>query len=177
MISASLFRKYLVRLLIVSLISVVMVLILNEVAFLLQKDRSISRSPGVVTLVIPAGVAVKLENGQTDTGIPKNMTFVVGDILEVRNEDDVTHQLGPLYIPPGTTASMPLNEVNHFTLGCSFQSGNYMGVDVREPTTFGTRLAAMFTAGPTTAALLFIASLVFYPITDTKKEKKLTREV
>ena len=37
------------------------------------------------------------------------MSFVVGDTLVVKNEDSVEHQLGPLWIPAGSSASMPLN--------------------------------------------------------------------
>ena len=94
-----------------------------------------------------------------------------GMCLEVRNEDDVTHQLGPLYIPAGPSALLPLNEADNFSLGCSFQVNNYIGLDVREPTTIITRFSAMLTAGPPTILFLYLNSLLFFPIKDAKEEE------
>ncbi len=160
----ALVRKYLKRLLIVSLISFVMVFAFSEIAFYFQRDRSINRSPQTITLVIPAGTAQKVEAGGEIPEIPSEMTFVLGDVLEVKNEDTVTHQLGPLYVPPGSSAALPLNEADHFTLGCSFQTNQYLDMDVREPTTIQTRLVALFTAGPATILFLYLNSLLFFPI-------------
>jgi hypothetical protein len=47
---------------------------------------------------------------------------------------------------------------------CSFQSTNYLGLDVRQPTTTGTRLAALFLATPTVTVLLYLYSLVAMPL-------------
>ena len=160
----TLVKLYVKRLLIVSVISMVIVIILSEIAFQLQHDRSLNRPPKTITIVIPAGTAEKVEAGEEVPTIPKEMTFVLGDVLEVKNEDEVTHQLGPLYIPPGSTAALPLNESDNFTLGCSFQANSYLGLDVRTPTTIGTRLLALFTAGPSTILFLFLNSLIFWPI-------------
>ena len=151
-------KKYLIRFLIVTLISFSAALIMNEVFFNLQKDRSINRKPGVITLVIPAGTDAEIKSGKTDVGIPQSMTFVVGDVLEVWNEDSVTLQLGPLYIPPRSTARMPLDVIDQYTLGCSFQSGKFLGLDVRQPTTLSTRMYALFAAGPTTTIFLFFTT-------------------
>lgn len=147
-----------------TVISLAAVFLFSEIAFQLQHDRSLNRPPETITLVIPAGTAERVAEGQEVPGIPKEMTFVLGDVLEVRNQDDVTHQLGPLYIPPNSTAAMHLNESDNFTLGCSFQANKYLGLDVRTPTTLSTRLTALFTAGPATILFLFLNSLVFFPI-------------
>lgn len=171
--SATLFQKYLIRLLIVSLISLVLVFLFSEIAFQLQHDRSLNRAPKTVQLVIPEGTAQMVASGEEPPGIPEEMTFVLGDVLEVKNEDSVVHQLGPLYIPPGSTAALPLNESDNFTLGCSFQANNYLGLDVRPPTTITTRLTALFTAGPATILFLFLNSLVFFPI---KKPEDATQK-
>lgn len=157
-------KPYLTRLLIVSVISFALVFAFAELAFQFQKDKSLNRPPETITLVVPEGTADQIEAGEEPPTIPSEMTFVLGDILEVRNEDVVTHQLGPLYIPAGSTATLPLYEAENFSLGCSFQKNNYLGIDVREPTTVFTRLLAMATAGPATILFLYLNSLLFFPI-------------
>ena len=162
-------KPYFYRLLIVTAISFLLVFAFSELAFQFQKDKSINRPPDTITLVVPEGTAQQIAAGEDPPTIPSEMTFVLGDILEVRNEDVVTHQLGPLYIPAGSTATLPLYEAENFSLGCSFQKNNYLGIDVREPTTIFTRLLAMLTAGPATVLFLYLNSLLFFPI-KTKTE-------
>jgi len=168
--------KYLIRLLIISVISIAAVFIFSEIAFQLQHDRALNRSPKTVTIVIPEGTAERVEAGEEVPGIPDEMTFVLGDVLEVKNEDNVTHQLGPLYIPPGSSAALPLHESDNFTMGCSFQASNNLGLNVIPPTTLITRLTALFTAGPATILFLFLNSLVFFPIKSSKDGKEQEKE-
>ncbi len=63
------------------------------------------------------------------------MTFVVGDTLVVVNQDSVDHQLGPLWIPPGTSASLNLDTEQNYAFQCSFQPTKVFGLDVHEPVT------------------------------------------
>jgi hypothetical protein len=110
------------------------------------------------------------------------MVFVVGDVLVVHNEDVESHNLGPLWIPSGTSASMNLDQPMRYTYNCSFQASNYMGLDVRTPTTLGTRLQGLILAGPATVIFLFLYSLLVYPIQTTndrakeQKSESYTRE-
>jgi hypothetical protein len=94
----------------------------------------------VITLVIPEGTADEVARGEQPPGIPSNMSFVVGDTLIVKNDDKVEHQLGPLWIPANTSARMSLDQVESLAYECSFQPGKYLGLDVNEPLTFGTRI-------------------------------------
>jgi hypothetical protein len=157
-------NKYLNRFIIVTIISLVMVLAISEIAFLLQKDKAENRAPQTITLMVPQGTAEQIAAGEEIPSIPEEMIFMLGDILEVKNEDDVTHQLGPLYVPANTTASLPLNEADNFSLFCSFQKTNYLGLDVREPTTIATRFLAMLAAGPPTIIFFYLNSLLIFPI-------------
>ena len=157
-------RLYLKRLAVVTVISLVLVLIFSESAFLMQKDRVENRPPKVITLTIPNGAAEQIGQGNPISSIPEEMVFVLGDVLEVRNEDHVTHRLGPMYIPAGTTATLPLNEADNQLLNCSFQATSYLGLDVRQPTTLLTRFLAMLAAGPPTIVFLYLNSLLVYPI-------------
>lgn len=160
---ASDLRPYLIRLGIVIAISVVFALVFNEITYLISKDPS-DRAPKTITLVIPAGTAARIESGDELRIFPDEMTFVVGDILEVVNEDSEPHQMGPVFVPPGATGSMVLSQAEKMSVDCSFQSSRYLGLDIRPATTLGTRLTGLFITGPTLAALLFLYSLAAFPI-------------
>jgi len=88
------------------------------------------------------------------------MLFVVGDILVVNNQDSVVHQLGPLFIPPGTSASMNLNTEQSYAFACSFQPSKYLGLSVQPPLTFTTRLVGVLEAGLPIGILIALYSVL-----------------
>jgi hypothetical protein len=92
------------------------------------------------------------------------MNFVQGDVLVVRNEDSQPHTLGPLYVPSNGSASMKLDEADHFALTCTFSATSYMGLNVKPPTTLRTRLLGIAFAAPPTAIMLFVYSLIVFPL-------------
>ena len=164
---------YLKRFMVILVIALAFVLTVNEVFYLLQKDKN-DRAPQTIQLVIPDGTAELVEKGQAAPTIPEEMVFVVGDVLEVVNEDSVDHQLGPIWVPPGTTGSLKLEDANKYAYSCSFAPSRYLGIDVREATTIGTRLVALFFATPPMAIFMFIYSLLVFPI--KPKEKVVLEE-
>ncbi len=135
----------------------------SEVAFHLQKDDT-DRPPRDIILVIPAGSAEKVARGERVTAIPEEMVFVRGDRLVIKNEDTTAHQLGPLWIPAGSSASIVLDQADRFAYSCSFQNTRYMGLTVKEPTTWKSRLLALALAAPVTAVLLFLYSTLVVPL-------------
>jgi len=139
-----------------------------EVSYQLLKREN--REPQRVELVIPAGTADKIAKGESSPGIPEDMTFVVGDTFVVVNQDEVGHQLGPFWIPPGTSASLNLDTEENFILDCSFQSTSIFGLDVRQPVTLGTRLTGILFAGLPLGALFAVYSTLL--TADKKKGKK-----
>lgn len=165
------FKPYLVRLAIVLTISAIIVGLFNEVSFLLQKDKY-DRAPETIQIVIPAGTAEKVEAGENVVSIPNEMVFVIGDVLEVQNQDGVNHQLGPIWVPPGATGRLVMEEIDKLAYSCSFQTSRYLGLDVRAPTTLSTRMTGLVLATPTMTALIFIYSLVVFPVNQDKKEKR-----
>lgn len=154
---------YLRRLVIIFVVSILGVGVISETAFRLQK-HNIDRGAQEIELLIPLGTAEKVAAGQPVPAIPAELVFVVGDVLVVRNQDVVTHELGPMLVPPNSSASMPMNEVDSFALNCSFQPSNYLGLDITEPTTWQTRLLAIAFAAPPTAVMVFLYSLVVRPV-------------
>lgn len=156
-------RPYINRLIIVFVISVALVAVFNEAAYLMQKEKS-DRAPQTIELTIPAGTAARVEAGEDVPTIPQEMIFVLGDTLQVTNHDSVSHQLGPIWVPAGSSASLVMEKAEQYAYSCSFATSRYLGLDVRQPTTFGTRLTALGLAAPTMTALFFIYSLLIFPV-------------
>lgn len=162
-------RPYLIRLGIVLAISVLVVFAFNEISYRIQKDEH-DRAPETVSLVIPEGTAASIEKGEDVPTIPSEMVFVLGDILEVENQDSVSHQLGPIWVPPDSTASLVMERANKFAYSCSFQTSRYLNLDVRLPTTVGTRFTGVALAAPTMATLVFLYSLLVFPVDKANKQ-------
>ena len=163
------FTPYLVRFVIVLVVSLVLVAAFNAGTHLLQREDH-DRAPKVLQLVVPAGAAERIAAGETIPSIPEEMIFVVGDTLEVKNEDSAVHQLGPLTVPPGATSRMVMEQANKYAYSCSFQPSRYLGLDVRQGTTLSTRLTGLMLATPATVAFLFIYSLAAFPIRSRQNE-------
>ena len=161
--NAQLAFQYVARFFIILALSVAAVWLISEVGIRLQ-DENAARAPTTIELVIPEGTAARVATGEDAPEIPAEMSFVLGDSLVLRNEDTVPHTLGPLYAPAKGSASMRLNQADHFALACSFSTTQYLGLNVRPPTTLSTRLLGIAFAAPPTAAILFVYSLIVFPI-------------
>jgi hypothetical protein len=154
-------KAVLKRVLISMLLGVSLAGITTEVAYQVLKREN--REPERINILIPAGTAERVAAGQPPPSIPANMSFVVGDTLVVTNQDNVNHQLGSLWIPPGTSASMKLDTEQNFAFECSFQPTKYLGVDVRPSVTLGTRIEGIFFAGFPLGALFAVYSILLSP--------------
>ncbi len=149
------------RILISIVLGLLIGVLVSEVPFLfLQKT---ARPPREITLTIPAGTAEQVARGEQPPSIPANMTFVVGDRLVIRNEDTVDHKLGPLWIPANTSAQLSLDQEESLAYECSFQPGQYFGLDVREPLTPSTRIYGIIYVAFPMAILITLYSLVLTP--------------
>lgn len=157
------YRSYGLRLLFILGVSVLGAAAFNEFTYQIQKE-DFDRAPQTVRLVIPAGTAERVEAGESVPSIPAEMVFVMGDVLEVVNEDNSAHQLGPILVPPGATGRLVMEQASSYAYSCSFQSTRYLGIDVRQATTLGTRFTGLVIAAPTTTALLFLYSLLVFPL-------------
>lgn len=162
-LNKELVRRYALRFVIILVVAAVLSWVISEVAFRTQR-YNIDRAPQTIELTIPAGTAEKVARGEEVNTLPQEMVFVLGDVLVVHNQDVVSHELGPLFIPTGTSASLPMDNVDNYAASCSFQPTNYLGLEVKEPTTWRTRLLAVSFAAPPTAVMAFLYSLVIRPI-------------
>jgi hypothetical protein len=136
---------------------------LSEGAFWMLRDSS-DHEPQNVELVIPAGTAERVAAGEAVPSLPPDMVFVVGDVLVVKNEDTTSHQLGPVWVPPGASASLVMRDASKYSYTCSFQPSRYLGLDVRSRVTMRTRLLAVLLAGPPMGVLIALYSFVLMPV-------------
>jgi hypothetical protein len=146
------------RVLVSLLIGLVIGTAINEITFMFLRDTA--RPPKVVELVIPNGTAERVARGETPPTIPDSMAFVVGDTLLVRNEDSADHELGPLWIPAGSSAKLLLDSVQSYAYSCSFQPGKYFGLDVHEALTLSTRLYGILYSGIPMGGLIALYAII-----------------
>jgi len=152
-------KKTIIRRILVSLaLGILIGLGLSEITFIFLRESA--REPKSIEIVIPAGTSEMVARGEQPPAIQADMVFVVGDVLVVRNEDDVDHQLGPLWIPAGTSGQLRLGQPESLAYECSFQPGNYIGLDVREPLTLATRLYGILYAGLPLGILIALYALI-----------------
>jgi hypothetical protein len=155
-------RTVVIKKIIVSAILGLLVgVLVSEVPFLFLQETA--RPPREITMVIPAGTSEQVARGEQPPSIPENMTFVVGDTFIVRNEDAVDHKLGPLWIPAHSSAELSLDQEESLAYECSFQPGNYFGLDVREPLTFGTRLYGVLFVAIPMSIMIALYSFIILP--------------
>jgi len=133
----------------------------SEVPFLFLRDTA--RAPREIVLTIPAGTAAQVARGEQPPSLPKDMTFVVGDRLVVKNEDSAEHKLGSLWIPANSSAHLSLDQEESMVFECSFQPSNYFGLEVREPLTPRTRIFGIIYIAFPMSILIALYSFVIPP--------------
>jgi len=170
------FHLYKKRFLLALLWAFIFVGLVNEGSHLLLKEKT-DRPPETVEISIPVGTAERINAGEAEPTIPSELVFVIGDTLQVINEDNVPHELGPLWIPAGSSASLLMENANKYTLGCTFQPSRYLNFDVRSRTTLTSRLQAFGLATPPTAMFFFLYSLLVFPIKDKRAKENLADEM
>ena len=145
------------------MIGMVLGLVISEISFRALRSNT-DRDPKTVELVIPAGTSDRVASGEAVPEIPKNLIFMIGDTLLVHNEDNVNHQLGPIWVPAGSSASLVLDTAENYTYSCSFTPEQYLGLDVRQRVTASTRIQAVIAVGFPTTAMLAIYSFILFPL-------------
>ena len=142
------------RVLISVLLSLIPVMIVQAV-FVWVNRQDI---PTQVELAIPNGTAELVAAGEPVPTIPDGLVCARGDLLVLTNHDKAIHPLGPAYIPPHSTVSIPVDSADHFTNFCTFKPSNYLGVDIVQPFTVWIFLLGLLTTFPPTLGLIFLYS-------------------
>ena len=165
-------KTIVVKIIISMLIGLLSGLALNEISYVFLHETS--RAPKVIELVIPNGTAAQVARGESPPTIPDSMFFVVGDTLVVKNNDSVHHELGPLWIPAGSSASLSLDDAQSYAYSCSFEPHQTLGLNVQEALTIGTRMYGLMLSGVPVGILLAVYTLV---MPAKKKESALEKNV
>jgi hypothetical protein len=148
-------------------VSLIFGAIVSETSY--QFSRDVGRiTPQQFDLVIPDGTAERVAAGEQIPSLPDNMSFVQGDVLTVKNEDSVSHQLGPVWVLPGTTGKLTLDQASSYTMQCSFEPSKYLNMDVKAIPNFMTRLLGATSVGVPSGVLVWLYALVYF--SDKKKE-------
>jgi hypothetical protein len=121
-----------------------------------------SRPAQVVELVIPAGTAERVAAGEAAPSIPDSLKLATGDTLLVRNQDTVSHQLGPMWIPAGSTGRLVFPRTVTGRYSCSFTPVRSFGIQVEQRLTLFERFVFLLVAGLPFAALFAFVSVFLW---------------
>jgi hypothetical protein len=169
------FKNLLIKRIFISmLIGLLIGVILSEVTFLFLGQTA--REPQTITVVVPAGTADLVARGEQPPSLPEDMTFVTGDTLVIDNRDSVDHQLGPLWIPAGTSGQLILGEPENLAMECSFQASKYIGLDIHDPLTLSTRISGILFSGLPMGILLAVYTAIL-PAQKAKKDENSPENV
>jgi hypothetical protein len=161
------YSQYLRRFLIILVAATFLLWAISELVFIFLNENT-DRAPQRIELVIPEGTSDKILAGEEVDSIPDEMVFILGDELVLINQDVAGHELGPLFVPPKSSASLKLDEADQFAISCSFRPTKYLGLDVKEPTNAITRLEGLLFMVPSTVVVAFLYSLLVKPIVTQK---------
>lgn len=157
-------RSFLLRIVISFAVGMLGAWLISEGSYLLLKNPETRDTTRRIEIVIPQGAAGRIAAGQEIYSIPANMTFVEGDLLVVKNEDDVSHQLGPVWVPPQTSGVLELGTANQYTYDCSFQASKVMGIEVLPALTVATRIQGILAMGLPSGVMLSVYSFLVFPL-------------
>jgi len=169
--------KYAFRFFIALIIGLVFGFLVSEGSFyILNQGKDFSDED--IILTIPFGTADRIKNGLSIPSIPENIVFYQGDRIVVNNEDDVSHQLGPIWVPAGAQGVLTLQDTEKYSLACSFKPQKLMGIEVRKSITNFVRFQGLLAIGLPTGVMVFLFSIILFPIdrdlknNETNSEKK-----
>jgi hypothetical protein len=142
--------------------------LISEGSYQLNKNPESRDEARKVVLEIPAGTSDRLAKGEPVPEIPTNMTFVVGDLLVVKNDDTVSHQLGPVWVPPQSSGVLQIDVADEYSYACTFEKSQYFGLTVLPQLTLASRFQGAMTVGLPTAMILGLYSIIVWPLNKQK---------
>lgn len=134
---------------------------MSEVPALLVDDPT-SRPAQEITLVIPAGTADRVAAGETAPEVPESLRLATGDTILVHNQDVVSHQLGPMWIPAGATGRLTFPRTIVGQYACSFTPVGYFGIQVEPRLTGLERFVFLVVSGLPYAAVFTLVSVFLW---------------
>ncbi len=105
------------------------VLLASAVALLLVVQDQLSTE--VVRVEVAAGTAARIAAGTPVELLPSTLEVAVGDRLEIVNEDDVLHQVGPYTVAPGQTLQQSFTSPGTLEGACTLHPSGAIRIVVR----------------------------------------------
>jgi hypothetical protein len=102
-------NKLVLRLLYSLIIAFIFGFMISEVSFQIL-TKNTEREVEIYNIKIPEGTSERVGKGFPIPSIPESMIFFEGDKIIVRNDDTVSHQLGPIWVPAGSTGTLTLEK-------------------------------------------------------------------
>ncbi len=164
-------KKLVIRLVISLLIAFIFGFLVSEISFQTLTQNT-ERKPEIYDIKIPKGASVRVEKGFPIPTIPDLMVFFEGDKIVVTNDDSVSHQLGPIWVPAGSTGTLTLEKPQTYSLACTFQPSKLMGLEVRPRLTNNIRFQGILAIGLPSGILVWLFSIVIFPLDSDKIEVK-----
>jgi hypothetical protein len=94
-------------------------------------SRLIGSSEGVErVIVIPAGTAARVADGEEVEIIPDDLRFELRDRLVVVNNDSTTHTVGPFTVPAGQRLEKRFSEAASFDGFCSLHPSGDIRIEI-----------------------------------------------
>jgi hypothetical protein len=152
------------RILISLVIGLVGAWIVSEASYQLNKDPEARDEANRVELVIPSGTADRIANSEVALDIPNRLSLVEGDLLIVRNEDTVSHQLGPIWVPPQSSGVLQIDAARDYSYACTFSATKYFGLEVHPRLTLYSRIQGILAMGLPTTVMIVLYSFLIIPI-------------
>ncbi len=81
---------------------------------------------------IPAGTGDRIDNGEVIEIMPNELDVVVGEVIEIVNEDDQGYIVGPFYVGPQETMRQKFLSAGEFTGRCAVSSSGDIVLRVAE---------------------------------------------
>ncbi len=156
-------KKLALRFVISMLFAFLFGFLVSEVSFHLL-TRNTERDSEDFQIMIPEGTAERVEKGFPVPSIPESMVFFEGDRIIVQNNDTVSHQLGPVWVPAGSSGILALEKPQSYSLSCTFQPTKVMGLEVRPRLTNNIRFQGVLAIGLPSGVLIWLFSIVAKPI-------------
>ena len=91
------------------------------------------QGPADYAYVIPEGAGEALDRGEPLEILPAELTVEVGQLIEIVNEDDRGHLLGPFYVGAGETLRQRFTSEGSFIGVCTVHPGGELVLTVIEP--------------------------------------------
>jgi hypothetical protein len=146
--------------------------LISEGSYRLLKDPGVRDQSREIELVIPEGTAARVAAGEDVLSLPQKMSFVEGDLLIVKNQDTVSHQLGPVWVPPQSSGVLLVGAANDYIYTCSFQTSKVFGVEVRQNLSMETRIQGALAVGLPSTVILGLYSFLIWPIKSQKSDEE-----